>query len=382
MPLDLDLFRNKLTRYRAQFKLSLDDLAAATGMSLANLSALEGGTREPTGDEVLILADYYKTDFKFFISNERVAPFEQTEMLFRKHDGEFTAADRWAIQEFLFLCECEEFLLRSSSDYTRKPFKFIKTGDYFKGHAEKAARALRQQLEYGNNPTSPDVYNDLRRIGLHVFRRKLENSHISGLFIKHPFAGKCVLVNYSEDLYRQRFTAGHEGGHAILDDEEDFVVSFTTSPVNDLSEIRANTFSSRYLLPPEFLVTLPTPEEWTDTDFIQWAQKLGVNAEALSIALKEANLLSEDKASQFKYCRIPVALKDDPELPNSLSPKSLQRRAEYLERGLSTFYVGQCFSAYESRIISAARLAEMLLTTEHELHDIAQLFGRRLDYGN
>lgn len=381
MPLDLDLFRNKLTRYRVQFKMSLNDLASATGISGVSLSALEDGQREPTGDEILILADYYKTDFKFFISNDRVAPFEQTEMLFRMHDGEFTTSDRWAVQEFLFLCECEEFLLRSSSTYERKPFAFRKTGKYFKGHAENAAEALRQHLGYKENEVNRDIYDDLRRIGLHVFRRRLENPAISGLFIKHPYAGRCILVNYNEDIYRQRFTAGHEAGHAILDDGEDFMVSFTSYLPHELSEIRANTFSSRYLMPPEFLNKLPSPQAWTDSDFVRWAHTLRINAEAFAIALKEAGLITEDKAAVFRYCRVPVALKDDPEMPSSLSSKSLERRQVYLKSGLSTFYVNLCFSAYDHGTISAGRLAEMVLTTEKELHDMATLYGRRLDYG-
>ena len=41
---------------------------------------------------MLILADHYRCDFKFFISNEQVAPFEQTETLYRAHGNDFTEA--------------------------------------------------------------------------------------------------------------------------------------------------------------------------------------------------------------------------------------------------------------------------------------------------
>lgn len=112
MTFDLALFSSKLKKYRTQFNASPIQVATATGIPEDALAALENGSKQPTGDEVLILADYYKCDYQFFISNERVAPFEQTEMLFRKYGGEFSNEDRWAVQEFLFLCECEEFLLR------------------------------------------------------------------------------------------------------------------------------------------------------------------------------------------------------------------------------------------------------------------------------
>ena len=110
MPLDLREFAAKLSRYRSQFDASIEDVASATGLSSETLSALEAAQRAPTGDEVLILADYFMCDYKFFISNDRLTAFAQTDKLFRKHGSELSASDRWAIQEFLYLCECEAFL--------------------------------------------------------------------------------------------------------------------------------------------------------------------------------------------------------------------------------------------------------------------------------
>lgn len=232
-----------------------------------------------------------------------------------------------------------------------------------------------------------DVYEDFRRIGVHVFRRQLGNSNISGLFIKHPIAGKCVLVNYSEDVYRQRFTASHEVAHSILDDEEDkekvvVVVSFSERSKDDYSEIRANTFASRYLMPPELINRIPDVEQWTPEKAIDWANRLKVSTEALAYSLKSLNLISDSTVAQIKSVRVPKISKVDPELPENLSPKSRQRREELLRRGLSTFYVGLCFDAHEQGIISAGRLAEMLLVDGHELNTIADIYGRRLRHGD
>jgi hypothetical protein len=49
---------------------------------------------------------------------------------------------------------------------------------------------------------------------------------------------------------------------------------------------------------------------------------------------------------------------------------------------LSTFYVNLCLDAYERDFISAGRLAEMLLVSERELNEMADLYGRALMYGN
>ncbi len=75
MTFDLALFGSKLKRYREQFKRSLDEISRLTGISTPDLVSLESGERRPTGDEVLILADYYKCDYQFFISIEQLAPF-------------------------------------------------------------------------------------------------------------------------------------------------------------------------------------------------------------------------------------------------------------------------------------------------------------------
>ncbi|MTJ54868.1 ImmA/IrrE family metallo-endopeptidase [Anabaena sp. UHCC 0253] len=379
MTFDLALFSSKLKKYRAQFENSLDEISVSTGISIQSLTALENGEKKPTGDEVLILADYYKCDYQFFISNEKLAPFEQTEILFRKHGDEFSKEDRWAVQEFLFLCECEDFLLSLIPRKDYKPFSFTTVGNYFKGHGEEAAKKLRQHLGYSWNQVNSNIYDDFRRLGFHIFRRELGNSNISGLYIKHPVAGKCVLVNYSEDVYRQRFTAAHESAHAILDEEEDFVLSLVSDKKNFV-EVRANTFASRYLMPPEFLSNIPDSRSWNPDKAIEWASKLKVSTEALAYALKSANLISDE--TQVKSVKVPSYMKVDPELPEDLSTGSRQRKEELLKRGLSTFYVGLCFDAYYQNFISAGRLAEMLLVDNSELQNLANIYGQTLTYGD
>lgn len=381
MALDLELLASKLRRYREQFQATISEVSSATGISEDSLSAFENAKKQPTGDEILILADFYKCDYRFFISGEQLAPFEQTETLFRKHGEQLSRKDRWAIQEFLYLCECEEFLMGVLPVNERKPLTFIKQGSFYKGHGESAAAALRRSLGYAPNMIGMDVYDDFRRIGLHIFRRRLDNSEISGLFIKHPIAGKCILVNYSEDIYRQRFSAAHEAGHAILDEESDFIISFKWN-TRDLSEVRANTFASRYLMPPEFLRGIPNPRQWDFEKAIEWANKLKVSTEALAYALKDSGLISDQTMEMIKSVKVPAEQKADPELPGSLSEKSRDRKRTLLSIGLSDFYVGLSFDAYEQSKISAGRLAEMLLINEQALRSLAALYGRTLSYGD
>jgi Zn-dependent peptidase ImmA (M78 family)/transcriptional regulator with XRE-family HTH domain len=381
MAFNQSILADKLIRYREQFKLSISELADATGINANEIKDFENGKKIPSGDQILIIADFYKCDYKFFISNEKLAPFEQTETLFRKYGDQFSTKDRWAVQEILFLAECESFLQNLLTPKSINNFNFTKTGTNFKNQGADCAKLLRKHIGYSFNQVPMDIYQDFRSIGVHIFRRKLENSNISGLYIKHPTSGSCILVNYNEDIYRQRFTAAHETGHAILDKEEDFVVSFAKWEKKDLVEIRANKFASNYLMPPEFLQSIPNASEWNENKIIIWANKLKVSVEALSYSLRSCNLIDAITFNSIKKCRVKKEDKVDAELSGGFSQREIERKSRLLEHGLSTSYVTRCFEAYHNNIISLSRMAEMFLTNEHDLSEIAQLYGQELRYG-
>ena len=105
-----------------------------------------------------------------------------------------------------------------------------------------------------------------------------------------------------------------------------------------------------------------------------------VNVEPFVIVLRENGLISEAEYEEFRVLKIRRTVKGDPEIPETLSPRSQERIAGLLQRGLSRFYVDLCFNAYHEGIISAGRLAEMLLIHETEISDIAALYGRVLEH--
>ncbi len=373
MSFDRSLLSEKLKKYREQFRLTISELSQLTGIKDSFLQAYENQEKIPTGDEILILADYYLCDYKFFISNERVAPFEQTETLFRRHGNIFSKEDRRAIQEFLFLAECESFLIQQLGKKQRE-FVFSKPTNNHKKNGIAAANALRKEIGYTDNEVRLNIYDDFRKIGIHTFRRQLNNSDISGLYIKHPVAGKCILINYDEDIYRQRFTAAHEAAHAILEDDKDGVI-VSLKGDQEYVEIGANNFASHYLMPPKFLGSIPN---WDEEKALEWANKLKVSTEALAYALSGAKLIDNVTQFRIKSVRVAKEQKVDPELPDNLSPRSLERKQTLLKKGLSDFYVNLCIEGYKRDVISLARMAEMLLVDELELFEILSLFNERI----
>jgi len=89
MTINLAMLGGKLKQYRDQLQETVAEVAVVTGISPERLDQMESGRVEPTGDEILILADHFHCDFRYFISNERVAPFEQTDTLYRRHGEDF-----------------------------------------------------------------------------------------------------------------------------------------------------------------------------------------------------------------------------------------------------------------------------------------------------
>lgn len=373
---DLNLLAKKLEGCRSRLEFSFGEVSEATGIKEERLKAFENAKTEPTGDEILILADFFMEDYKYFISNQQSSASENADSLYRQFGGEFTKEDRRAVQEFLYLCECEQDAW-SLLDQQKKAYQLPRRNFNTKNEAETVAMEVRKLLGYKENELLENIFDDFRNLGIHIFRRKLGNSNLSGIFIRHPEAGKCVLINYNEDLYRQNFTLAHEVAHSIFDTEKAYNVSFTKDG-KDIKEIRANSFAAGFLMPATAVKNLKV-NQWTDKILIKLASQFKVNIIALLYRLKSLKQISQQDFEQFKDLKLQRGQKEDPELKD-LPGKLAIAKMQMLERGLSTAYIRKCHEAYSRALISQTRLAEMLLTTESELQELLALFNLKLIY--
>lgn len=379
--LDLKSLAARLCQAREVLAYSIDDVCQGTGLDHPRIAAIESGTQMPSGDEILILASFYDCDFRAFLDEKLPAPVQQTDILFRRFGDSFSPQDRRSVQEFLRLCETESEL-EGLLGIPKQDFSPTISGKYYKAHGEQASDALRQQLGYGENAAPRDVYDDFRKIGVHIFRRKLANADISGLYIQHPSAGHCVLINYHEDIYRQRFSVAHEVAHAIFDLADDVMVTYQPASskysAQDFQEIRANSFASCYLMPPRMLRKLGRVDQ---SNALHWAQQFRVSTAALAKALKDNNLVDDKAAAAIRSVRVPKEEKIDPEAPENLSPLQRERRLTLLRRGFSDYYVGLCMESHYRNLISTGRLVESLRVDYGELAEVGALYGRTVGHG-
>jgi Zn-dependent peptidase ImmA (M78 family) len=375
-------FARKLRDLRGSLDDSLNVVADATGISTDVLTDLEAGAATPSGDQVLILADYFNRDFTWLIEDEAPDPDENASQLLRSEGGELTSLDRHSIAEFVHLCKSQA-LLEELLEQRPHVAQFSWAPARSRTPTQQGidcARAFRQGHGLPSNELIPDIFQWLRDVGIRVFRRALRSdSAISGLFVRHPEAGHCILINYSQDIYRQRFSAAHEAGHALMDEGKPFNVSHTDNSDSGWIEGRANSFASAFLMPPELLAILGTPEQWCRPEKIIYAaDRLSVSIPALLSALRRDNLIDEATRTNLREQRLQLPEKREPELAGGLSTRELERKQAMLRLGLHRSYVLQGLEAHHRGLISLAKLADMLLVDSSDVSDIASLFGTRI----
>jgi hypothetical protein len=191
------------------------------------------------------------------------------------------------------------------------------------------------------------------------------------------------LVNYSEDIFRQRFTVAHEVAHIIfdIDNKSDGVYISSKWDKDKLKEHRADTFASNYLIPEELLKSIPDNRNWSPEKIIEWATKIKVNPEPLSIALKKQRYINDALCETYSKVKIPKQNKIDSEFVG-LSPKSVERKNYLFQKGISQRYINKCCLAYQRNLISIAKMAELLLVNIEELLEMNDIFRLGIQYEN
>ena len=305
MAFDYVVLGNKLKDARESLLINPQDSASRLEISLQEYIDIEAGTNRISGDQLVLLASLYERDFRYFVTGDYPSAESQVQEMFRRN-AELSKNDRIAIQQFIRLCEYENFLEREIfqhqfveiPNYEKYPFDHT----YFKKQGEEAAFFERQRL-FLEQEAITNIFELIRNQGIHIFKRQLEDKNISGLYINHPFAGHCILINYLDDLYRQNFSAAHEYCHALFDSSEGQEVTYLKSS-NDKPELewRANSFAGNFLVPKQKLELDYSPGNIYDTWISlirQIAERFQVNSQVVIIRLCELKWIDEGLQKQL-----------------------------------------------------------------------------------
>jgi Zn-dependent peptidase ImmA (M78 family) len=361
MTFDYQVLGRKLRNARESLTFSLQDSASYLQISLQEYLDIEEGKQKITGDQLVLLTTLYRRDFRYFVTGDYPSAESQIQEMFRRNAA-LSQKDRIAIQEFVRLCEYEEFLEREIfhhqpfmiPDYSQNSSKY----PYFKEQGKEAASWERSRLALEEQPIN-NIFELLRNQGIHVFKRRLEDRNISGLYINHPLAGHCILVNYLEDIYRQNFSAAHEYCHALFDSVQGQDITYLKSvDSNSKFEWRANSFARNFLVPKLAIEKHYLPaenyESWISL-IRQMAEHFRVNSQVVVIQLYEFNWIEKelkDKLLNDNLLVIKARDKFDPEIPSDLSLGLQDKLTKIIQNGLSWHFIELCTEAYRQKEIT------------------------------
>ena len=242
-------------------------------------------------------------------------------------------------------------------DYSKKTFRT----DNHKYQGISAAYFERERLNISDS--IDDIYSIIRKQRIHVFRRTLEDSNISGVYIKHPQAGHCILVNYSDDIYRQNFSMAHEYCHVLFDSNKEQNISYFNKE-KDYVEIRANNFASNFLVPKDAIDKVKNIDNMAllKKSILNVCKKYHVSNQVILNRLRNEKIIDEDK---YKVLSVDNELvisredKIDPELSGT-SIKMQERLMPMIKNGISLEYIELCRTAYQQDAISYGKMIECL----------------------
>jgi Zn-dependent peptidase ImmA (M78 family)/DNA-binding XRE family transcriptional regulator len=384
MSFDFKLLGRKIKETRETLLIEKEEVAKYLGCSVDEYEKIENGeSHSIDGDTIILISQVLEMDFRYFVSGDYISAESQIKELFRQN-GDITKNDRKAIRKFIRLCEeknnLEDLLLRE------KPIPPDYSGYRFKSNNHKyqgitAAYMERRRLNIDDYIN--DIYGLLRKQKIHIFRRRLEDSNISGVYIKHPVAGHCVLINYSEDIYRQNFSMAHEYCHVLFDSGKEQSITYFDKEI-DYVETRANNFASNFLLPAKGIESINTYTSYEELikKILEICHYYNVSSKVVIYRLKgeRFNKRLIERLLNDEELIIPKSHKIDPELAGV--SKNLRAKLEkIIESGISLEYIELVRNAYQQNEISYGKMLECLQMNIEDAKELIDLWDVYMEVG-
>mgnify|MGYP001581085642 CR=1 FL=1 len=292
------LLGTRLKRAREEVNLSQGAFAKALGLSSEYISLLESGKRTPSFETLLKVAGFLNKNVSYFFEDRKPA-FEKL------LDGD--GIDERTRKELRkFRASCEKYLELEQATGRRLDL----APRYARISPERLAEEERRRLGLGNEPIR-DVMGLCEVNGCRIMRQTLaDEARIAGIFVfdeerKAAFA----LVNANEPPGLQTLTAAHLYGHYLMDRDDSPIVDNPDVVVEEYVSLYppreqfAQTFASRFLVPPEKLREIIEKDlrvralSFDDVLFLK--RYFGVSTRAMLRTLRGRGILPEAKFEEF-----------------------------------------------------------------------------------
>ena len=345
----------KIRRSREDLGLTQDTLAKGVGLSGEFISLLELGKRTPSLETLTKIADYFKKDISYFLQEKETA----FDILLK---GE--SVDKESRKELKkFKRYCEEYMWLEELASRRIELAPL----YSNISPERLAYEERRRLGLGEEPIR-NIFSLLDLSGCHVIRQPFsEKSQISGVFIFLDINETAFIsVNCAQPFGRQVFTAAHEYCHylkdrntgPIIDNPDIFIDEYVT--LYHPREIFAQTFASRFLMPPAKVKEIISKDIRTSRlsfkDVLYLKRYFGVGIHTMLRTLENLEYISRTSLEEFQKF-------DSEAREEAVFGDSREDRRQRKERGrpiLSDRFKSLALEAYKKKKINLKKLGTIL----------------------
>jgi len=353
-----------LKHARAAMGLTLKQVSKNMGIAMSTISEIESGKRRVSAVELYRFAKLYQRPISFFLEeSETSASFA---ILLRAAGT--TSVSRETITNFHELCRSYRDLRKlvrapempSPPDYSTSRLTAL-------DQAEELAEAERSSLGLNGQPIKDicDLLEGKRRVK--IFHLPEEPEGFCGAFTYDEQLGACFLVNSRHPKRRRTFTVAHEYAHCIAHRNQ--LAHIDTCPAFETKNPRerfANAFAAAFLMPRRTVnevlgqLVFPQKSALTAEVLVHLAMYLGVSFEAIGWRLVSLRRLSLSKWEDLLSQQVPSSPTArllgycEEEAP----PDTVPRQYKYL-----------AYKAYEMKLISFEKLAELLRRNYYELKE-------------
>jgi len=353
-----------LKHARAAMGFTLKQVGKSMGTAISTISEIESGKRRLSAVELYRFAKLYQRPMSFFLEeSETSASFA---ILMRAAGS--ASVSKETIINFHELCRSYRDLRKlvrapempSPPNYSASRLTTL-------GQAEELAEAERSSLGLNGQPIK-DICDLLEgKRGGKIFHLLEDAGRFSGAFTYDEQLGACFLINSHHPKRRRTFTVAHEYAHCVAHRNQ--LAHIDTCPAFEIKNPRerfANAFAAAFLMPRHTVnevlgqLVFPQKSALTAEVLVHLAMYFGVSFEAMGWRLVSLRRLSLSRWEELLSQQVPSSptarllgycKEEEP-------PDTVPRQYKYL-----------AYKAYEMKLISFEKLAELLRRNYYELKE-------------
>lgn len=298
--IDPKVFGERVAKYRKAADKTQEQVAEALGLSRPTYIAIEKGSRVPTAEEVMKLADVLNRSVHELLRPDmpvKIEPHLRVGIDTSNKDAPEVAKGIRLLEEFAEDYLKLERLLKTPLATNYPPEVQLPSRGNLSEFAEEVADRERARLQLGDQPISNLRSMLESEVGVRVFFGPLP-SRVAGLYAFVSDLGCCMMINSKHPRERQRTSLAHEYGHVIIDRHKPGVDYFVHEGRKPANERFVESFAMAFLIPASgvrrhFREIYNTTDDFQVGDLVRLSSIFDVSVQSMTYRLEGLGLISK-----------------------------------------------------------------------------------------